>query len=213
MRVALLFTAITLLRAQGAPPKTQAGDYPVHVQLDSVTLAAEYLVHSIPTAKGTLVANDFLVVEAAFFGPALSRLKMCPDHFTLRINGKGSPLMTQSAGMVADSIKYPGIRPHLETTGSVTGADGGTVSVGPRPPTSRFPGDGNDRQRTPSVTEKHDEDALEYRVQSASLPEGEHPLPRAGLLYFAYSGKTKNIRSLELLYDGPMGKARLKLLP
>jgi hypothetical protein len=210
MRFALFFAAIALVRAQGAPPKTNAGDYPVHVQLDSVTLAAEYLVHSLPTAKGTLVVNDYLVVEAAFFGPSLSRLKMSPDNFTLRINGRGAFLPTQTAGMVAESIKYPGVRPHLE--GSVGNGDG-TVTVGPRPPQSRFPGDGKDRQRTPTITEKQDDDAVEYRVQSVSLPEGEHSLPRAGLLYFAHTGKVKNIRSIELFYDGPMGKATLKLLP
>lgn len=215
MRFALLFATVTLVAAQGTEPKTAASDYPVHVQLESVTLAAEYLVHSLPTPKGTLVTNDYLVVEAAFFGPMYSRLKMSPDNFSLRINGKGEPLTTEPAGMVAQSIKFPGVRPHLETTGSVSAGDG-TVSVGPRPPQSRFPGDGNERlpaNQPATISEVNQENAVEYRVQAASLPEGEHSLPRSGLLYFFYRGKTKNIHSVELLYNGPMGKASLKLLP
>lgn len=215
MRFALLLAAAYLALGQGTEPKTAPADYPVQVQMESVTLAAEYLVHSLPTPKGTLIANDYLVVEAAFFGPMYSRLKMSPDNFQLRINARGEPLTTDGPGMVSQSIKFPGGRPHLETTGSVSAGDG-TVSVGPRPPQSRFPGDGNDRlpaNQPATVSEVNQENAVEYRVQAASLPEGEHSLPRSGLLYFFYRGKTKNIRSLELFYNGPMGKASLKLLP
>jgi hypothetical protein len=207
MRFALLLSTVTLLGAQGTPPKTGPADYPVHAQMDSVTLAAEYLVHSLPTTKGTLVANDYLVVEAAFFGPLYSRLKMSPDNFALRINGKGDPLTPELPGMVAQSIKFPGVRPHLETTATLGGGDGGTVTVGPRPPQSRVP-----VNQPPTVTEVNQENAVEYRVLNASLPEGEHSLPGSGLLYFFYRGKTKNIHSVELFYNGPMGKASLKLL-
>jgi hypothetical protein len=211
-RLAPLLATVTLLGAQGTPPKTAPTDYPVHVQMDTVTLAAEYLVHSLPTTQGTVVANDYLVVEVAFFGPLYSRLKMSPDNFALRINAKGDPLTTEAPGMVSQSIKFPGAHPHLETTGTVTNGDG-TVTVGPRPPPSRFPGDGNDRTHAPTLSEVNEENSVQYRVQAASLPEGEHSLPRSGLLYFFYRGKTKNIRTLELFYNGPMGKSTLKLLP
>jgi hypothetical protein len=52
---------------------------------------------------------------------------------------------------------------------------------------------------------------MAQRVQKASLPEGDRPLPQAGLIFFQYGGKTESIRSLELIYDGPAGKATLKL--
>jgi hypothetical protein len=211
-RLALVLATVTLLGAQGTPPKTAPTDYPVHVQVETVTLAAEYLVHSLPTTQGTLVANDYLVVEVAFFGPLYSRLKMSPDNFALRINGKGDPLTTEAPGMVSQSIKFPGAHPHLETTGTVNAGDG-TVTVGPRPPPSRFPGDGNDRTHAPTLSEVNEENSVHYRVQASSLPEGEHSLPRSGLLYFFYRGKAKNIRTLELFYNGPLGKSTLKLLP
>jgi len=214
MRLALLWSVIPLLGAQGTPPKTKAADYPIHIQLDTVTLAAEYMVHSLPTPQGTLIASDYLVVEVAFYGPSFSRLKMSPDNFTLRINGKGV-LTTEPAGMVAGSIKFPTERPHLETSGSV-GIGDGTVSVGPRPPPTQFPGDGNERTapvQGPSVKTVDQERSIDYRVQNATLPEGEHSLPRSGLLYFYYRGKIKNIHALDLFYEGAMGKATLKLLP
>jgi len=215
MRFALFLSAVTLLHAQGTPPKTKAADYPVEVQMGTVTLAAEYLVHSLPTPKGTLIASDYLIVEVAFFGPSFSRLKMSPDNFTLRINGKGDPLSTEPPGMVSGSIKFPSAHPHLEATGSV-GTGDGTISVGPRAPQSQFPGDGKDRTPTgqpPTVKEVEEESSIDNRVRNATLPEGEQSLPRSGLLYFFVRGKMKNIHTLDLFYEGAMGKATLKLLP
>lgn len=216
MRLALLLSAVTLLPAQATQPKTSAADYPVHVQLETVTLGAEYLVRSLPNPQGTLVTNDYLVVEVVFAGPAMSRLRISPDNFTLRINGRGTPLVTQSPGLVAQSIKYPSDHPAMTAAGSVNIGDG-TVTVGPRPPPSQFPGDGNERtapgQPASITVQKEQQDTIEARVQSASLPEGEKTLPCSGLIYFPYRGKTKNIHSLELLYEGTMGKATLKLLP
>ncbi|MGA3187256.1 MAG: hypothetical protein ABSF22_09100 [Bryobacteraceae bacterium] len=215
MRFAILLSAVALLSAQSTAPKTKASDYPLHVQLGTVTLAAEYLVRSLPTPSGTLVATDYLVVETAFFGPSMSRLQMSPANFTLRINGRGTPLSTELPGMVAASIKFPSQHPGLTAAGSV-GMNDGTVTVGPRPPPSQFPGDGNERvpaNQPVTIIQKEQEDSIEARVQGASLPEGEKSLPRSGLIYFPYRGKTKSIHSLELIYEGAMGKATLKLLP
>jgi hypothetical protein len=214
VRFAFFLSAAAIVYAQSAI-KTKPADYPVHIQLDRVTLAAEYLVRSLPTERGTLSTNDFLVVEVAFFGPAMSRLKISPDQFTLKMNGRGSDMPSQLPSLVAESIKFPDNsgRPSLTGTAGV-GVGDGTVTVGPRPPQSRFPGDGNDRTTQPvTLKQTEEEGTVEYRVQNASLPEGEKTLPRSGLIYFYYRGKTKNIHSLELFYDGPMGKASLKILP
>ncbi len=51
------------------------------------------------------------------------------------------------------------------------------------------------------------------KVTKAALPEGDRLLPAAGLLFFKYSGQAKGIYSVELSYDGPAGKATLKLHP
>jgi hypothetical protein len=51
----------------------------------------------------------------------------------------------------------------------------------------------------------------QQRVRKAALPEGDRALPQAGLIFFQYRGKVENIRSLELLYEGPAGNASLTL--
>jgi hypothetical protein len=140
---------------------------------------------------------------------------MSPDQFTLKMNGRGTPMITQLPGLVCESIKYPNAAGQPGLTGAArVGLGDGSVTVGPKPPSSRFPGDGNDRTAQPvTIKETEEESTVEYRVQNASLPEGEKTLPRSGLIYFAWRGKTKNVHSLELFYDGPMGKTSLKLLP
>jgi hypothetical protein len=212
MRLALILGAAGFLAAQPVE-RTKASDYPVRTPLDSLTLAADYLVHSIPTPRGALIAADYLVVEVAFFGPHGARVKLSPDHFGLRVNGHGDPLEAQLPGMVALSIKVPSQHPQITATG---GVGDGQVTVGPRPPPSQFPGDGNDRTAptgAPTIREIQEEDSVEVRVQNASLAEGQQTLPRSGLLYFPYRGRTKNIHKLELIYEGPLGKTKLTLLP
>jgi hypothetical protein len=51
------------------------------------------------------------------------------------------------------------------------------------------------------------------RIQKAALPEGDRPLPQAGVIFFQYRGKLQSIYSLELIYAGPAGKATLDLRP
>jgi hypothetical protein len=52
---------------------------------------------------------------------------------------------------------------------------------------------------------------LEEQIQKLALPEGKYAPPLAGLVFFPFRGKMKSIKSLELLYEGPAGKATLKL--
>lgn len=178
MRLALFLIAVTSLRAQGTQPRAVA-DYPVHTQLDTVTLAAEYLAQSLPTLSGSQIVHDYLVVETAFFGPPRSRLQLSASHFSLRINGRGLPIPTELPGLVAASISFFGNVP--------------SSSSGP--------------------LVQRDSESAQDRIQKISLAEGQRSLPSAGMIYFPYRGKLKTIHSLELQYDGPMGKAALKLLP
>jgi hypothetical protein len=53
--------------------------------------------------------------------------------------------------------------------------------------------------------------AMLQRVQKAALAEGDRPLPQAGLIFFHHRGKTENLQSVELVYEGAGGKATLKL--
>jgi hypothetical protein len=51
---------------------------------------------------------------------------------------------------------------------------------------------------------------MEQRVQKAALPEGDRPLPQAGLIFFEHHGK---VTSVELTYTGAAGTAILTLQP
>jgi hypothetical protein len=51
--------------------------------------------------------------------------------------------------------------------------------------------------------------AMEQRARKSAMAEGERALPQAGLIFFPYRGKDGNIEKVELIYEGPAGKANL----
>jgi hypothetical protein len=222
IRIAALIWAAAFACAQGTKPKAEPSDYPAHVALDnSVTLAAEYMVHSIPTPTGSLVAEDYLVVDVAFFGPAKTKLDLDAGQFALRINNQKVAFRPDSAGSVAASIKYTDYSQRPGLTGSA-GAGAGNAGVvwGPSN-TPRFPGDPSagrplpnpvPDQTDPNVPPMEAEAPIEVRIQGAALEEGARVLPKSGLIFFPHRGRTKSIKSLELIYEGPAGKVSLKLL-
>jgi hypothetical protein len=225
-KILTIMCVATFLSAQGLTPRTSPADYPAHTTLDKgFILAAENLLHSVPTPNGALVANDYLVIEAAVFapasGPAKQRIDLTPGNFSLRIDtGKSSKMMlhADSPGNVAASIKYADWtqRPEASVSGGVGNAGG---TIGTQTPVGRFPGDPSVRQPYPSPVpqdnpggiDKEPPMPIDERIQRASLPQGEHVPPFAGLLFFQFRGKTKSIKSIELVYEGPAGQVTLKL--
>ena len=191
--------------SKGMPPRVSPSEYQAQGEAGTVTIAAEFSGHSIGTAQGTLTTEDYVVVETGFFGATGARTKLAADDFTLRINGKKVALPTQPYGMVLPSLKDPEWEPPADTKskgktsmgGGGGGGGGGQNDPPPTPPKMPFP----------------ERRAMEQRVQKAALPEGDRALPVAGLIFFQYRGKTKDIKSIELIYAGPAGKATLKLTP
>jgi hypothetical protein len=217
-----LLAAVAMLHAQGLTPREKATDYPVHAEMkDGFTIAAEYLVHTLPTGKDALVANDYLVVEVAVFGPRSKRIDLSQGSFTLMLDtgkkGGKTSLTPDSAGTVAGSIKFSDWtpKPRVEAT---AGAGNATIGVGPTM-TPRFPGDPSVRplpvppvpEQNPAGIEKDQPLSIDERVQRASLPTGELAPPAAGLIFFPFDGKTKSIKTLELVYEGPAGRVVLRL--
>jgi hypothetical protein len=190
--------------AKGMPPRATPADYQAHTQIGAVTLAAEFMGHSVPTPEQVLSTEDYVIVEAGLFGTPESRLKLSIEDFSLRINGKKAPLPSQPYGFVVRNVKDPEWVPPDTGGGSKskggisTGGNGQNDSNLPPPPV-----------HVPIELQR----AMALHVQKASLPEGERTLPAAGLIYFQYRGKTQSIHSLELIYDGPAGKATLPLQP
>jgi hypothetical protein len=188
--------------SKGMPPRVSPSEYQAHAQAGTVTVAAEFTGHSIATPQGTFTTEEYIVVETGFFGPEGARLKVSAEDFSLRVNGKKGAMSPQPFGLIASSLKDPEWEPPAEKKSktSMGGGGGGGKEQGeapPPPPKMSFP----------------ERRAMEQKVQKITLPEGDRPLPVAGLIYFQYGGKTKGIKSLELIYNGPAGKATLTLQP
>jgi len=137
------------------------------------------------------------MVEVALFGPPNARLKLSREDFSLRINGSKTPLPTQSYLMLYESLKDLEWSPPPSKSKGDSGEPPPPKDPNPRPP------------RPPFELVR----AMQVRLQRAVLPEGDRPLPEAGLIFFRYGGRSNGIHLVELLYDGPAGKAVLKLQP
>ena len=59
--------------------------------------------------------------------------------------------------------------------------------------------------------EKPPAEPVEVSIARSALPEGPTHGPVSGYLFFAFKGKTKSIRSLELLYSSPDGSREATL--
>jgi hypothetical protein len=186
---------------KGIPARATPADYQAHAEAGSVTIAAEFKGHTIPTKEGLLTTEEYIVVEAALFGPGGARTNISIDDFSLRINGKKTPLPSQSGVLVFKSVKDPEWEPPVkaEKAGktSIGGSGKGGQEPGALPPVVHVP---IELQR-----------AWSQRVQKVSLAEGDRALPQAGLIFFKYGGKTKSLASIELIYSGAGGKATLAL--
>lgn len=186
-----------LSRAGGLPPRASASDYQFRAPAGKVTIAAEFMGHGIATLEGgPYTAEDYVVVEAALFGPADARFPISYKDFSLRVNGKKTAAPAVPYLEVFKSLKDPDWEPP-EKEASKTSFNSG-------------PGNSSDPPRLVHMPIEMQR-AMQLRVTKVSLGEGDRPLPQAGLLFFEFHGEVKNIRSLELIYNGPAGKATLAM--
>jgi len=219
----LTIVAVSLVcagSAQVLKPREKPADYAVRANLQhDFVLAADYLVHSVPSGTGNasdgMVANDYLVIEIGVFGKPYSKIDLLEGRFELKLNGK-TTLTPDSPGTVAASIKFDDWNPR-KTVELGGGYGNTTVVYGPSPRSPRFPGDPAEQKPPapaddPGKPKSYDVPvSIDERIARVSLAPHELPTPAVGLLFFPYKGKTKSIKSLELIYEGPAGKASLKL--
>jgi hypothetical protein len=159
--------------------------------------------HAVPTPQGEFSTEEYVVVEVGFFGAAGERTRLSIEDFSLRVNGKKA-VPSLRYPVVMSNLKDPNWEPPeavkpKSLAGVSTGNEGSGNAGDPAPPPPKMP--------MPLVH------AMQIKVEKASLPEGDRPLPEAGLLFFAYRGQTEKIKSVELMYAGPAGKATLTLQP
>jgi hypothetical protein len=194
------------IQAKGMPPRVAATEYQAQAQAGSVMIGAEFMGHSVPTPEHAFSTEDYIVVEAGLFGPPGAHATLSRDDFSLRIGGKKMPLASEPYELVLKTLKDPEWQPPETEDSKDKGSKGGLTTGGgggggdklpPLPPKMPFP-----LRR-----------AMEQQVEKSAMEIGERPLPRAGLLFFRYTGKAENIKSLELIYSGAAGKATLTLQP
>ncbi len=185
----------------GIPPRTAPTEYQAQTKAGAITIAADFDGHSVPTPESVFSTEDFIMCEVAFYGAPGTRLAMTFQDFSLRINGNKKLLPAIGDQFVFRSLKDPEWIPPTPPEKSKTGinAGGGGGQGDPPPVTPKMPIDVERR--------------MEQKVLKAALPEGERALPAAGIVFFQYGGKVKGIRSIELVYTGPAGKATLPLQP
>ena len=185
---------------KGLPARATPADYEAHAQAGTVTVAAEFKGHFVPTLEGTFSTEDYVAVETGLFGSPGERIKLSIEDFSLRINGKKTLLSSQPYALIFGSLTDPEwAPPEAPEAKSKTSIGGGGGGNEPPPPPPKMP---MELRR-----------AMQQRVQKVVLREGDRALPQAGLIFFEYRGKTQKIHSLELTYTGPAGKATLALHP
>jgi hypothetical protein len=162
----------------------------------------------------TIDARDYLVVEVAFFAPPSTKVEIRNGQFALKVNGER--LLPQSSGLVTVKYRVPEMREQrarLETEAQVGPV---IVATGRDPVQPRFPGD-NNPANVPPLAPTTPEDTLHapvdpvHALNDAALPEGAHATPISGYLFFAYSGKLKRIKHVELEWTDTAGTATLAL--
>jgi hypothetical protein len=147
--------------------------------------------------------EDYVSVELGVYGPPEARLQLSAEDFSLRINGKKSALPSRPYGMILSSLKDPEYIPPEAPVAKSKTSLGGSMGGGEKP----------DANAPPPPIPIGVQRAMAQRVRKAALPEGDRALPIAGVLFFQYRGKVKNIESMELVYSGSAGKATLSLQP
>ena len=185
---------------RGMPARATPGDYQAHAAAGPLTVAAEFMQHSVPTPSGLLATEEYVVVEAGVFGPPGTRTTLNPTDFTLRVNGKKT-ISSEPYAMVFKSLKDPEWEPDIPVE------KGSKTQIG-----SNGKGNTNDPPVVPKPPFKLQRE-WNLRMQKEAFPEGDRALPQAGLLFFRYAGKASGIHSIELTYTGPSGKATLELQP
>ena len=187
---------------KGMPPRAAPADYQAQAQAGTVTVAAEFTGHAVPTAQGTLSTEDYVVVETALFGPPGARTQAIHRGLFAPHQREEEPCPASLTGWWSVPSKIPNgsrlFQPESKSKTSIGGGGQGGKSDAPPAPV-----------HMPIELQR----AMAQRVQKASLPEGDRALPQAGLIFFQYRGKTERIHSIELIYAGPAGKATLTLQP
>jgi len=172
-------------------PRPKPTDYPSHNESARLAIGAEYLVHSFSNGSQMYTSPDYLVVDTAVYphGP----LDVKRNQFSLRMT-------LQEKSHQADEI----VVLHADAPSMVSYTI--ESSINSVPPELR--GAAGQRQPKPKPSDPNapvdsaqtGPEAVTDVVTRMALPEDLIRSGQAGYLYFPFSGKTKKIKSLDLIY-------------
>src|SRR5579871_4702856 len=120
--------------SKGLPPRAAPTDYQAQGKAGSLTIAAEFAGHSVPTPDAIFTSDDFVVVEIGLFGPAPAKIAL--SDFSLRVNGVKKALSAQPYEMSFKTMMDPEWQPPKQEEKSKTsigGGGGGAQDNGPPP--------------------------------------------------------------------------------
>jgi hypothetical protein len=192
-----LLAAAALLNA--SDPRAKVTDYPAHAESTGVAIGAEYLVHSYGDGHQMLTAPDFLVVDTAVY-PKGALVTIHESDFLLRITPqKGEPFLVP-----AQAPQFVGLGGAFQGLGT-----GGATQ--PRAPGDPGLGQPPIPQGTPNAAGEIEPESPSQVAVRTALPEGETRSGQAGFLFFPYSGKTKKLKGIDLIYKSAGGEVVVKL--
>lgn len=202
MRWSILWLAAGLAFADGTTPKPSPADYDVHANAGPFDIGAEYMVHSFSAGEEMYLAERYLVVEVAFYPPLKTdTVTVDLKKFRLRLNHK-TTIEADAPSQAAASLT-PTMFDYQPPSRVSIGAGAGPIGVGIGQP--QYPGQAPPRPRAPEPDppggiERRQVSPEEVLLNTA-LPAGEHKGPVSGFVYFPFVGKTKSVKSVELIYD------------
>jgi hypothetical protein len=183
-------------------PRGGPNDYQARARVGPIAIGAEFMRHAVPTPQNEFTTENYVIVEVGIFGAPGEKARLSSQDFSLRVNGK-KPAPSVPFGIVLSDLKDPDWQPpeaaKPKASAISAGGDNGTGAPETALPPPKMP--------LPLVH------VMQIKVEKAAMPEGDRVLPEAGLLFFPYHGQGDKIKSVELMYSGPAGKATLTLQP
>jgi hypothetical protein len=205
-----LAASVAFASPKGTAPRSAAGLYPAHVNVDGIAVGARLLTRD--EARKAFVSDVnrcCVVVEIAVYPQKEKPLQVSLNDLTLRVNGDKTA-KPSSATVVAATLQkqaqdqrdisiYPTSEVGYESGGydPVTGTRRGSGVY-----TRTGVGVGIGGSGAPASTDK-DRDAMATELSEKGLPEGSAAAPVAGYVYFPLVlGKKKQTYQVEYVING-----------
>ncbi len=213
VRVVFLFCLLSAALMAGTEPRAGAAAYSVRATAAHGELGADFTGRAVDVGKDSFLTGDYLVFEVALFAEKGPPIPISAGDFRLRLNSATREWTPVTAATVAASIRNPGYAEPPRGVVAGGGLGSGSIIVGKPRTAERFPGD--PQARVPGRTRTDNLDPVESAAQAATRLALDSTKADAagasGLIYFHWRGKMKDLKRVELIYEGAAGYAVLKL--